>query len=211
MWEQVGHRRQHREPCTPARLPVAGAEVDAHPHDVARRHVVVEQPEDRLGDDERDALLEALLQAVEQVAGAVGLGLDDHRHAVIVDLDRVGADVVRPRIERATRAQVEAGVVPMARQQAALDCSAVERETHVRAPIVERERRPLAPEDTDWLGPGFTGEATGPAQLVNRSDPDSIAHECLPKRHPKRHATERVRLGDLAAGSLRANISRTAT
>ena len=104
------------------------------------------------------------------MAGAVGLGLDDHRDPAVVDLDRVGADVVGPGIERAARAEVEAGVVPVAGHQAALDRAAVQREAHVGAAVVERERRPVAPEDADRLGAGLAGQAARPAQLVERPD-----------------------------------------
>ena len=107
--QHVGHRGEHREPGAPARLAVAGAEVHAGAHDVARRHAVVEQAEHGLGDDERDALLQALLQATQQVAGAVALGLDDDGHPTVVDLDRVGPHVVGPRIERAARAHDRSG------------------------------------------------------------------------------------------------------
>ena len=78
---------------------------------------------------------------------------------VAVDLDRVGAHVVGPRVERAAGTQVEAGVVPVAGDEAALDGAAVEREAHVRAAVVERVRVAVAPEHTDRLGAGLAGEA----------------------------------------------------
>ena len=177
--EHIRHRREHGEPGPPARLAVPGAEVDAGAHDVAGRDVGVEQPEDGLGDDQRDALLQSLLQAVHQVARPVGPSVEDHGDPAIINLDRVCPDVVSPRIERAARAQVEAGVVPMARHQATLDSPTVERKAHVRTPIVEREGCAFTPEDTDRLGASLAGQAPDPAQLLERPNRHTIAHRRL--------------------------------
>ena len=49
-------------------------------------HAVVEQAEHGLGDDERDALLQALVQAEQQVAGAVALGFDDDGHPAVASI-----------------------------------------------------------------------------------------------------------------------------
>ena len=185
MGEHVGHRGEHGEPRAPPRLAVAGAEVDAGPHDVASGHTLGKEPEHGFGRDERDALLESLLQPVEQVTGAIRIRVDHDRDPAIIDLDRIGADVVGPRVERSARAQVEAGVVPVARQQAALDGPTVQREAHVRAPVVDRERPAIAPEDTDRLGAGLPGEAPRLLQLVQRPDGDAIDHgEPLPVAGP---------------------------
>jgi hypothetical protein len=186
--QHVGHRGEHREPGAPAGLAIADTEVDAGAHDVARRHVVVEQPEHGLGDDEGDALLQALVQATQQVAGAVPLGFDDDGHPTVVDLDRVGAHIVGPGIQRATRAHIEARVVPVAGQQPALHRPTVEREPHVRAAVVKRVGRPVAPEDADRLTADLARQAPIPPQLVQRPDRHAITHRDLPGSPTTRHS-----------------------
>ena len=169
--QDVGHGGQDRQPRTPARLPVAGAELHARPHDGPGGHPGVEKRQHRLGHDQRDALL--------QLGQPIGLRGHHDDDTVAVDLHRVGADVVGPGIERSPGAQVEAGVVPVARHQAALDRAPVEREPHVRAAVVEGERCTVAPEDADGLGTGLARQATGPLQLVERSDRDAVVHGVL--------------------------------
>ena len=113
---------------------------------------------------------------MRQVRSAVGLGFDHDRDPVAVDLDRVRADVVGPRVEGAAGTQVEAGVVPVARDEPALDGAAVQREPHVRAAVVEGVRVAVAPEHADRLGAGLPGEAAARLQLLERPDRDAIRH-----------------------------------
>ena len=88
----------------------------------------------------------------------------------------VGLDVVNPRVERAAGSEIEAGIVAMARQQAALDGSTMQRKARVRAPIVERKCRTFAPKDTDRLSASLPGETACLLQLVQRPNCDAIAH-----------------------------------
>jgi predicted component of type VI protein secretion system len=57
---------------------------------------------------------------------------------VSLDLDREAAQVVGPLVERAAAAEVEARVVPVARDDPVLHRPAVQREPHVRAAVVDR-------------------------------------------------------------------------
>src|SRR5581483_134909 len=166
----------------PARLPVAGAEVDTRPHDVPGGDAGLEQPEHRLGHDEGDPLLQPALQPLLEVGTTVGFGGDDHHDPAIVDLDGVGPHVVGPGVEGAARAEVEAGVVPVAGHEAALDRAAMQRETHVGAAVVDGEGGAVAPEDADRLRAGLAGETAGPLQLGHRPDRDAIVHR--PTFHP---------------------------
>src|SRR5439155_10054025 len=68
------------------------------------------------------------------------------------------------------------GVVPVAGHEPALHRAQVEGEAHVGAAIVEGERRAVAPEDADRLGPGLAGEAAGPLQVGQRPNRDPIVH-----------------------------------
>ncbi len=57
---------------------------------------------------------------------------------VALDLYGVRAHIIRPLVERAPTAQVEARVVPVAREYPVADTAPVQREAHVRAPVVHR-------------------------------------------------------------------------
>src|SRR5262249_45997961 len=69
-----------------------------------------------------------------------GIGMTErwpHPHLSVAKFDWAYRHIVRPQIECAAAFKIEAGVVPMTRQDAVLDGAALERETHVRATIVE--------------------------------------------------------------------------
>src|SRR4029077_20284025 len=58
------------------------------------------------------------------------------------DLDGTGRYIVCLQIECAAACQFEAGMVPLAGQDAVLNAAAIERETHMGTAIVEREDVP---------------------------------------------------------------------
>jgi hypothetical protein len=178
--QNVGHGGEHGQPRAPAVLAVTGAEVDARRHDVGCGDVVVEQPEHRFGHDEGDALLQAVPQPAQEVPAPSRLRFDDDGDPLVGDVDGVGPDIVGPRVQRAARREVEAGVVPVAGHQAALDGPPVQRETQVRAPVVEGEGLTVAPEHADGLRPGLTREAARSTKVVERADRDPIAHDLPP-------------------------------
>src|SRR5260370_37972771 len=104
----------------------------------------------RLGDDEADIVLEAVIKPLAPVHSGVGMTegcLDPD--LLVAHLDRESRSVIRPQIEGAAAFEVETGVVPMAREDAVLDAAPVEREAHVRAPIVERKDSPAIIDDDD--------------------------------------------------------------
>ena len=81
-----------------------------------------------------------------------GIGMPEcrlHPDLAVAHLDGAGRRVVRPQVERAAAFKVEAGVVPVTGQDAVLDAAAVEREAHMRAPIVEGEDAIAVPDDED--------------------------------------------------------------
>jgi len=67
----------------------------------------------------------------------------------ITHLDRADRHVVRPEVEGAAAFEIEASVVPVTGQDAVFDAAALEREAHVRAPIVEGEDAPAVVDDED--------------------------------------------------------------
>ena len=73
---------------------------------------------------------------------------------------------------------IEAGVVPVADQDAVLDAAAFEREAHVRAAIVEGKDAPTIVDDKDWAVVAVHDEpALRPELLKARR-----AHEFLVRR-----------------------------
>ena len=107
--EEVGHRNERGESAAPTGIAVARAELDAGPYDLARFDPRVEQPEHRLGDDERDVLFEPLPQSALEVRDHVGVraGADDH--VVAADLDVEAAARRRPRGRGCTRTRGRSG------------------------------------------------------------------------------------------------------
>ena len=101
-------------------------------------------------------------------------GAPGHPHVVAVDLDVEGGGVVGPRIERAARRQVEAGVVPVAGEQAGLDRALVEREAEVGAAVLDGPRPALVPQHHHRHGADLGEEAPVAFELGGRSGPDPL-------------------------------------
>ena len=144
--QHVGHRHQHGEAAPPALRPVAHAVFEAGGHDGGAARIGLEQPERGLGGDEREAVLQPVGQAPAQLPDRVGRRAASHPHVVAVHLDVEGDGVVGPRVEGAARRQVEAGVVPVAGEQAGLDGALVEGEAEVRAAVLDGPRPALVPD-----------------------------------------------------------------
>ena len=119
-------------------------------------------------------MLEAVVEPAPQMGDPVGRRLDDDDHVVAVDLDRVGAHVVGEGVEGAARVQVEAGVVPVAGEQAVVDGAPVQRETHVRAAVVDRVGAALGPEHADRLRPELGRQLSLGHQLVAAAHADTV-------------------------------------
>jgi hypothetical protein len=66
-------------------------------------------------------------------------GRGRHPHVTINNAHYTQRHVVRPQVEGRPAAQVETGMVPVAGENAILDAAAVERKSHVRAAVVERD------------------------------------------------------------------------
>ena len=99
------------------------------------------EAENRLCDDEAYIVLQTFMQPVAPMRLAVAIaGLPaDPYSTVLAQLDGCGRDVVCPQIERAAGAQVKAGVMPVASQNAVFDRAAVQWEAEMGTAIVERE------------------------------------------------------------------------
>ena len=173
-------RHQHGQARAPTGAAIRRAEVDTRSHDVGRTHARIEQPEHRLGDDERDALLESVAQARLQVADRIGIDARLDEHVAVAHLGPEPTGVVGPHVERASRHEVEAGVVPVTRHEAGLDGALVQREAEVRAPVLDRVHRVLVPEDHDRDRSDLRDEPALFAELVERPGPYRLVDHPVP-------------------------------
>src|SRR5215472_5358263 len=115
----------------------------------------------RLSDDEPEVVGEAVRKALTPVRGGIGITERSlHPDFTIAQFDREDRYVIRPQIEGAAAFEIEAGVVPVAGQDAILDAAPLERETHVRATIVEGEDAPAVVDNKDRT---MTAVHDGPA------------------------------------------------
>ena len=169
--DHVRHRDQHGEAGTPPCGAIRGAEVEARAHDLRGRHAQVEEREHRFGDDERQALLEPVAQPALPARDLVAFGTRTHVHVVAVELDVEALRVVGPEVEGAARLEIEPRVVPVARDQAGLDGSLMQREAHVRAPVLDGEAPAVVPEHDHREVADLGDQLPGLAELLGRAGP----------------------------------------
>src|SRR5258708_19152630 len=101
-----------------------------------------------LGDDEPDVMCEAVRKPLMPVRSGIGMTeRGPHPDVAIAHLDRADRYVVSPQVEGAAAFEVEAGVMPMAGQDAGLDASSLKWGAHVRATNVEGEDAPTVIND----------------------------------------------------------------
>ena len=135
--EQVHHAGQDREAGAPAVALVAGAELEPDAERLARVGAALDERDGGLGDHKREVLLEAGAQAAAVVGQFVAVVTQVDPDLAVDHFGWEGGDVVRPEVKRAARRQVEAGVVPVAGEDAVVDAAAIEGEAHVGAAVVQ--------------------------------------------------------------------------
>jgi hypothetical protein len=138
-----------------------------------------------LGDDEAEVVGEAIDKPLTPVRRGISIterGL--HPDFAIAQFDREDWYVVRPQIEGAAAFEIEAGVVPMTGQDAVLDAAALEREAHVRTPIIEGEDAPAVVHDKDRTTPAVENEPALRLQLIKAAR----EHE-FPAWHVHQHSS----------------------
>jgi hypothetical protein len=176
--QKIGERGENGEADAPA-IPILRPKPRDLPYDVGRRHVGGKLAMHCLGDDEPDIVGEAVLEPLAPVRGGIGMaerGL--HPDLAVAQLHRAGRNVVRPQIEGAAAFEIESGVVPVTGQDAVLDATAFERESHVRAAIVECEDAPTVIDDEDRTMVAVDDEAALRLELLEARRP----HEFLVRR-----------------------------
>jgi hypothetical protein len=167
--DHVRHRDEHGETGAPSGGAVRAPELQAGAHDLGGRHTELEQREHRLRDHEREASFQAVAEPVPPAPDLVAFGAGAHEHVVAGDLDLEALGVVGPQVEGAARLEIEPCVVPVAGHETGVDGALVQREAHVGAPVLDRERPPVVPEHHDRQVGDLGDELPGLAELVGGS------------------------------------------
>ena len=107
----------------------------------------------------------------------VSARLDEH--VSVADRGLEAARVVGPHVERASRHEIEARVVPVARDEPGLHRALVEREAQVGAPVLDRVRGALVPEHHDGDGADLGDQPARLLQLRERPGPGCGDRICL--------------------------------
>ena len=115
----------------------------------------------------------------------------------------VGDQCSGPKVEGVTTFEIEASVVPMTGQDAVLDATALKRETHVRAPIVECEDAPAVVDDEDWTVMSVHKETPLGLQLLKAPSPSEFLVGRV-RKHTSRGRPPSCR--DLNIGTSRVNV-----
>jgi hypothetical protein len=176
---QIHHARVDRQSLPPPLAPEARAELES---DRKRRHRIVAGAAERdrgLGEHQGDVPFQSLAQAAARVRRDVGARADVHPDVAAADLDRERAHVVRPGVERAAAGQVEARVMPVAGQDAVAHRAAVQREAHVRAPVVQGVDAVAVREERDRVPVELGDDAAGRPHVGERGGADELAARLL--------------------------------
>jgi hypothetical protein len=166
--DEVHEARERRQPAEPAGASPLDPEVERRAEDVDARRVGLDERDRRLRGDEREITLEAVTQPLPLVRDWIHRRPKVDEDVVIVHFDRKPAEVVRPLVEGAARTEIEARVMPVARQDPVRDRAAMEWEAHVRAAIVDGVDLVTVGEQTEGLPADVHDESARSAQLAER-------------------------------------------
>ena len=181
---EVHEARQRRQPAEPAAAAPPHAEVDPGPERVHAGRIYLDEHDRRLGDDQGDVPFEPDLQPLPLVLDRIAPRRQVHVHVIALDLDGEAAQLVGELVERAARAEVEARVVPVAREDPVADRPAVQREAHVRAAVVDRVDLVALGQQADRVAVQADDQPALRAELLERGC--TLALRCLQNRHADR-------------------------
>jgi hypothetical protein len=138
---QVGHQVHDCADSltgTPALLTIARPIVQPKGKGRSGRFLVtlVHQGEHALGDHQADIALQSILQSLALPFSAVAGRGDIYPDVALLNLHRKATHIVSPEVERTATRQVEAGMMPVAGQDAIVDGAFVQGETHMRTAVI---------------------------------------------------------------------------
>jgi hypothetical protein len=163
---EVGHAGQNRQTSAPPVASVAHAELKPDPHYLVKIAGSVKQGDHRLRDNEPEVALEPIAEATQETVPRIALIGDVDQHGAIFNSHRECTRIVGPLIESPARFEIETRMMPVAGEYAVLDRCAVEREAHVRTPVVEREEPAAGVEQDHLVTAGDNGMTSAIGQFA---------------------------------------------
>ncbi len=154
------------------------------PQDLPRGHPGRELSPHSLRDHEPEVVSQAVVEPTAPVTRGVVMAerrLDPDLS--ITHLNRTGRHVIGPEIERAAARQIEARVMPVTGKYPVRDAAAVERKTHVRASIVEREHPSAVVDHQDRGMATMQHEATLGLQLGEAARAHEVRSRHIHRRY----------------------------
>src|SRR5262249_37082888 len=145
--QEIAERDKDRQAYVPT-VAVLNAEQRDLLHDIRRRHAGRKLAVNGFGNDKAQNMREAVVEPLAPTRCRIVVAEDGpNPDFAVTHLGGTGRDIICPQIEGTAAREVEAGVVPMAGQGAVLDAAAIQRKSHMRAAIVEREDTTPVVED----------------------------------------------------------------
>ena len=169
---EIHEARQRGQAAEPAAAAAQNPEVEARAKDIDARRVGVEELDRRFRQHERDVALEPVLQPLALVCNRIVRRAQIDENVVAADRDREATQLVRELIEGTARPEIEAGVMPMAREDPVADRAAMEREPHVRTAVVDCIHLIAVREQADRVPIDVDDETSRRAQLGKRRRAD---------------------------------------
>jgi hypothetical protein len=123
--EKVHHGDVDGEALLPAAATVSGSKVKTGPEGFDRVAAVFHQDEDGFAHDQGDVAFEADLEPFSLVLAGIGVAGDVYPNFIAANFDREAANIVGELVEGSAAFEVEAGVVPVAGEDAVFDRSPV--------------------------------------------------------------------------------------
>src|SRR5918993_3356382 len=118
--QKVHHAGVHGQSLPPSRSAVSAAKLQPNAKRFGGIFPAAQQPDGRLGHDQRDVALQPIPQALAQVRRTVLSRREINPYLVVSDLHRKDARLVSKLVEGSTALEVEAGVMPVAGGDAVL-------------------------------------------------------------------------------------------
>src|SRR5262249_7318983 len=160
-------RHEGGEPGPPA-LAVGSPIEQSVAHDFRGRHACRGSSQHRLANHQADVVGKAVMQSAAPMCRLIAhCPPGRHPHVTVDNAHYAQGHVVGPQVEGRPAAQVETGMMPVAGENAVLDAAAVERKTHMRAAVVERDyvlaighdkHRPAGSTDHNPASAAYFGE-----------------------------------------------------
>ena len=120
MRQEVHHAGVYGQSLPPPRPPVSAAELQSNAERFGGIFPAAQQPNGRLGHDQRDVVLQPISQALAQIRRTVLPRREINPYLTVSDLDREYACLVGKQVEGSTALEVKAGVMPVTGEDAIL-------------------------------------------------------------------------------------------